>query len=50
MEIRVLLRKGNSLVKTGNTRGAITEFESALRIDPKNERIRKDLQTLKENA
>lgn len=47
MEIRVSVRRGNALAKLSRVSEAIQEYERALKLDPQNEAIRKDLDILK---
>ncbi len=50
MEIRVSVRRGNALAKLNRVSEAIQEYERALKLDPQNETIKKDLETLKRGA
>ncbi len=47
MEIRVSVRRGNALVKVNRLSEAIQEYERALKLDPANETIKKDLDLLR---
>lgn len=47
MEIRVSVRKGNALARLQRVSEAIQEYERALKMDPNNDLIKKDLETLK---
>ena len=47
MEIRVSVRRGNALAKLNRVNDAIQEYEKALKMDPGNEAIKKDLDLLK---
>lgn len=46
MEIRVSVRRGNALAKLNRVGEAVQEYERALKMDPTNESIRKDLDIL----
>jgi tetratricopeptide (TPR) repeat protein len=50
MEIRVSVRRGNALAKLNRVSEAIQEYERALKLDPQNETIKRDLETLKRGA
>ena len=50
MEIRVSIRRGNALAKLNRVSEAITEYEKALKLDPNNDIIKRDLETLKRGA
>jgi tetratricopeptide (TPR) repeat protein len=43
MELRLAVRKGNALAKLGKVSEAIQEYERALKIDPNNQAVQKDL-------
>ena len=47
MEIRVSIRRGNALAKLTRVSEAIQEYERALKMDPTNETIKKDLDLLR---
>lgn len=47
MDLRVAVRRGNALAKLQRTSEAITEYERALKIDPGNATIEKDLELLR---
>jgi tetratricopeptide (TPR) repeat protein len=47
MEIRVSVRRGNALAKLNRVSEAIQEYERALKLDPANENIKKDLNILR---
>lgn len=47
MEIRVSVRRGNALAKLNRVSEAVQEYERALKMDPANEGIKRDLETLK---
>jgi len=47
MEIRVSVRKGNALARLQRVSEAVQEYERALKMDPNNDVIKKDLETLK---
>ena len=47
MEIRVSVRKGNALARLQRVSEAVAEYERALKMDPNNDVIKKDLETLK---
>lgn len=47
LEIRVSVRRGNALVKVNRLSEAIQEYERALKLDPANETIKKDLDLLR---
>ena len=49
MEIRVSVRRGNALAKLNRVSEAIQEYERALRLDPTNQAIKKDLEVLKKD-
>ncbi len=50
MEIRVSVRRGNALAKLNRVSEAIQEYERALKLDPQNETIKKDLETLRKGG
>lgn len=50
MEIRVSVRRGNALAKLNRVSEAIQEYERALKLDPQNEIIKKDLDLLRKGA
>lgn len=50
MEIRVSVRRGNALAKLNRVSDAIQEYERALKMDPTNESIKKDIDILKRGA
>jgi predicted negative regulator of RcsB-dependent stress response len=50
MEIRVSIRRGNALAKLNRVSEAIQEYERALKMDPTNESIKKDLDVLKKGT
>jgi tetratricopeptide (TPR) repeat protein len=47
MEKRVSVRRGNALAKLNRVSEAIEEYERALKLDPKNDKLKKDLELLK---
>lgn len=47
MDLRVAIRRGNALAKLQRTSEAIAEYERALKIDPNNAAIEKDLALLR---
>ena len=47
MEIRVSVRRGNALVKLNRVSEAIQEYERAVKLDPGNEAIKRDLDILR---
>lgn len=47
MEIRVSIRRGNALAKLSRVSEAIQEYERTLKLDPNNDIIKRDLETLK---
>jgi hypothetical protein len=47
MDLRVAIRRGNALGKLGRTSEAIQEYERALKIEPGNAAIEKDLELLR---
>ena len=47
MDLRVAVRKGNALAKLARTIDAIAEYERALKIDPGNASVQKDLDKLR---
>ena len=47
MELRIAVRKGNALAKLNKVSDAITEYEKAIKIDPTNKAVQKDLEILK---
>jgi tetratricopeptide (TPR) repeat protein len=47
MDLRVAVRKGNALAKLARTTDAISEYERALRIDPGNTAVQKDLDKIR---
>ena len=47
MEIRVSVRRGNALARLNRVSEAIQEYERAMKMDPTNEGIKRDLETLK---
>ena len=47
MEIRVSVRRGNALAKLNRVADAIAEYERALKLDPTNDGIKKDLALMK---
>lgn len=47
MEKRVSVRRGNALAKLNRVGDAIEEYERALKLDPANEKIKKDLEVLR---
>ena len=47
MELRLAVRKGNALSKVNRPSEAIAEYERALRMDPGNKSIQKDLDVLR---
>lgn len=47
MELRLAVRKGNALAKLNKISEAITEYEKAIKIDPTNRTVQKDLEILK---
>ena len=47
MEIRVSVRRGNALAKLNRVSEAVQEYERALKLDPQNETIQKDLDVLR---
>lgn len=46
MELRLAVRKGNALAKLNKVHEAIQEYERALKIDPGNQAVQKDLSIL----
>jgi dyslexia susceptibility 1 candidate gene 1 protein len=46
MDLRVAVRRGNALGKLGRVEDAVTEYERALKIDPSNATVKRDLKTL----
>jgi tetratricopeptide (TPR) repeat protein len=50
MEVRVSVRRGNALAKLNRVSEAIQEYERALKMDPNNDIIKKDLEVLKRGA
>jgi len=46
-ELRVSIRRGNALGKLQRTSEAIQEYERALKIDPGNPTVEKDLEALR---
>ena len=47
MDLRVAVRKGNALGKLARTTEAIAEYERALKIDPSNAAVQRDLDILR---
>ena len=47
MEIRVSIRRGNALAKLNRVSEAIQEYERALKLEPNNDVIKRDLETLR---
>ena len=47
MELRLAVRKGNALAKLNKVSEAITEYEKAMKFDPTNKTVQKDLDILK---
>lgn len=47
MDLRVAIRRGNALAKLQRTSEAIQEYERALKIEPGNAAIEKDLEILR---
>jgi tetratricopeptide (TPR) repeat protein len=47
MDLRVAVRKGNALAKLARTIDAIAEYERALKIDPGNASVQKDLDKIR---
>jgi dyslexia susceptibility 1 candidate gene 1 protein len=47
MEVRVSVRRGNALAKLNRVSEAIQEYERALKLDPNNDAIKKDLEILR---
>lgn len=47
MELRVSVRRGNALAKLNRVNEAIQEYERALKMDPNNETLKKDIEILK---
>lgn len=47
LEVMLLLRKGNSLLHQNKRTEAIQSYERALEIEPGDERIRKDLEKIR---
>lgn len=47
MDLRVAIRRGNALAKLQRTSEAILEYERALKIEPGNQAIEKDLEILR---
>jgi tetratricopeptide (TPR) repeat protein len=47
MEVRVSVRRGNALAKVNRFSDAIIEYERAMKLDPTNEAIKKDLDILR---
>ena len=50
MELRLAVRKGNAQAKLGKVTEAIAEYERALRFDPANTSVKKDLEMLRKTA
>ena len=50
MEIRVSVRRGNALAKLNRVSDAISEYERALKLDPQNQTIQKDLDILRRGS
>lgn len=50
LEIRVSVRRGNALAKLNRVSEATQEYERALKLDPKSESIKKDLDLLRKGA
>ncbi len=50
MEIRVSIRRGNALAKLNRVSEAIQEYEKALKMDPTNETIKRDIEVLKKGS
>lgn len=46
MEIRVSVRRGNALAKLNRVSEALQEYERALKLDPSNDAIKKDIDIL----
>lgn len=46
MELRLAVRKGNALAKLNKISEAIGEYEKALKMDPTNATVKKDLEIL----
>ena len=47
MELRVAVRKATAQVKLGKDNEAISEYEKALKIDPNNATVKKELELLR---
>jgi Flp pilus assembly protein TadD len=50
MELRLAVRKGNAQAKLGKVTEAISEYERALKVDPTNASVKKDLEMLRKTA
>ena len=50
MELRLFVRKGNAQAKLGKVTEAIAEYERALKMDPANASVKKDLEMLRKTA
>jgi len=50
MELRLAVRKGNAQAKLGKVSEAIGEYERALRLDPDNSSVKKDLDMLRKTT
>ena len=50
MDLRLAVRKGTALGKIKKTSEAIAEYERALRIDPGNKTVQKDLDILRKSS
>lgn len=50
MEVRVSIRRGNALAKLNRVSEAIQEYERALKLEPNNDVIKRDLETLRRGA
>jgi Tfp pilus assembly protein PilF len=47
MDLRVAMRKAHALGKLGRATDAISEYERALKIDPGNAQVTKDLEIIR---
>lgn len=50
MELRLAVRKGNALAKLNKIGEAISEYEKALKMDPTNAAVQKDLEILQKTV
>ena len=49
MELRLAVRKGTALAKLGKINDSIAEYERALKMDPKNATVKKELEILRKS-